>query len=62
MWTFLIVLCSCLFILSVVKMGISHSENIERIKHGYPLISGEEKIKKSDSGDYVDVRDENRLQ
>jgi hypothetical protein len=28
------------FILRVVKLGTRYSENIERIKHGYPTLDG----------------------
>jgi len=27
-------------VFSIVKMGIRYSENIERIKHGYPTLDG----------------------
>ena len=29
------------FIVRVVKLGTKYSENIERIKHGYPTINGD---------------------
>jgi len=32
------------FVYSVIKMGIEHSEKIERMKHGYPLKDGTTKI------------------
>jgi len=32
------------FSYSIIKMGIEHSEKIERMKHGYPLKDGTKKI------------------
>ena len=37
------------FVYSVIKMGIEHSEKIERMKHGYPLKDGTMKIDRSSS-------------
>ena len=34
------------FIIRVVKMGIKHSENIERMRHGYPTVDGAVPVKK----------------
>jgi len=28
------------FIIRIVKMGTRHTENMERIKHGYPTLEG----------------------
>jgi hypothetical protein len=39
-----IVAISWTAILQIVKMGIRYSENIERIRHGYPTLNGDTKI------------------
>ena len=28
------------FVLRIIKMSLRHSENVERIKHGYPTLDG----------------------
>ena len=43
------------FVYSVVKMGIDHSEKLERMKHGYPLKDGTAKAEKR--SDIIDYRD-----
>ena len=42
-WVTMIVLIVFAFVLGVVKMALRHEENIQRIKHGYPLADGAEK-------------------
>ena len=42
------------FVYSVIKMGIEHSEKIERMKHGYPLKDGTMKMDRSP--DVIDYR------
>ena len=42
------------FVYSVVKMGIEHSEKLERMKHGYPLKDGT--VKKDKHIDVIDYR------
>ena len=37
------------FVVRIVKIGTKYSENIERIKHGYPTLNGDVPIKFSDS-------------
>jgi len=43
-WTAIAVICVAAivteFIVRVVKIGTKYSENIERIKHGYPTLDG----------------------
>ena len=43
-WTAIVIICAIAigteFILRVVKIGTRYSENIERIKHGYPTLDG----------------------
>lgn len=43
-WTAVAVICVAAivteFIIRVVKIGTKYSENIERIKHGYPTLDG----------------------
>ena len=34
------------FVVRIVKMDAKRSENVERMKHGYPLLDGELPIKK----------------
>ena len=36
------------FVVRVVKIGTKYSENIERIKHGYPTLNGDVPIKSVD--------------
>ena len=38
----------------IVKMGLEHSEKLERIKHGYPLKDGSTKMEKG--ADVIDYR------
>ena len=42
------------FVYAVVKMGIEHSEKIERMKHGYPLKDGSVKMERN--ADIIDYR------
>ena len=44
-----------IFVYAVTKMGIEYSERVERMKHGYPLKDGTEKIK--NIADFTDYRD-----
>ena len=48
------------FIIRIVKMGTRYSENIERIKHGYPTLEGTVPIEseKAEPEEYIG----NRLQ
>ena len=43
-WTAVVIICAIAigteFILRIVKMATRYSENIERIKRGYPTIDG----------------------
>ena len=43
----------------IVRMALRHSENITRIKHGYPTLSGDKKKEDSDIVDYSDSRQSN---
>jgi hypothetical protein len=45
------------FVLRVVKMGIRYSENVERIKHGYPTIDGAKPLKPGAADDEGDSGD-----
>ncbi|MDR3239628.1 MAG: hypothetical protein LBT44_06025 [Clostridiales bacterium] len=38
MWSTLIILIVFASVISIIKMGLRHAENIERIKHGYPTL------------------------
>ena len=43
-WTAIVIICAIAigteFVLRVVKVATRYSENIERIKHGYPTLDG----------------------
>ena len=43
-WTAIVIIAAIAigtgFILQVVKMGVRYSENVERIKRGYPTLDG----------------------
>ena len=43
-WTAIVIIAAITigteFIIRIVKMGTRYSENIERIKHGYPTLDG----------------------
>ncbi len=49
MWAAVIVAIVFGCVYNIVRMGIRHSENLERIKHGYPLRDG------SRPGGYIEV-------
>ena len=44
------------FVIRVVKLGTRYSENIERIKHGYPTLDGTEPLRseKTDPEEYME--------
>ena len=54
-WGVVAIVCSAMlfgFILKITKMGLTYSENIERIRHGYPTLDGkgDEKTADAESG------------
>ena len=51
-WTAVAIICivaiTTEFVIRVVKIGTKYSENIERIKHGYPTLNGDVPLKSVD--------------
>ena len=39
------------FVVRIVKIATKYSENIERIKHGYPTLNGDMPIKSAESAE-----------
>ena len=60
-WIALIVALVLGFVLCVVKMGLKHQENTERIKHGYPLLDGTRKTGAHEDDEILNAQKE-RLQ
>ena len=44
------------FVVRIVKIGTKYSENIERIKHGYPTLNGDVPINAPKAEDDEDFR------
>ena len=55
-WDFVIVCVIFGSIVSIVKLSLVYGERIMRIKHGYPLKDGSEKIKKEPEDKIIDYR------
>ena len=57
----LIVLIVFMFVFSIVKMALRHEENMQRIKHGYPLKDGTRRTDAAEDDELAEIQKE-RLQ